>query len=257
MTEKPVVPYSAQADAVVRGRFDPQPYIRTVKYTNRKTGEVREAKILDTAPRVAWFRSDYPIDTGWQIVTDIVQHDDQGALLKTSIISPAGIVVATAYRQVLKTAFDNYLEKAETQSVGRALERCGYGCAYALSLEPDEGEGENDNAGGTVAPPKYGGVAQAPHIGTCGEAVEPTKPVAATEVPAKLAPIAPTGNRNWWAELVKNAAAFGYDNHMHIINALIAERWDQSAMDYTHRGDILECLRKRHEREQEPQEVPA
>lgn len=45
----------------------------------------------------------------------------------------------------------------------------------------------------------------------------------ANETPAKLAPIAPSGNGGWWATLVKNATAFGYDNHMHIINALAAE----------------------------------
>jgi hypothetical protein len=67
------------------------------------------------------------------------------------------------------------------------------------------------------------------------------------EPSARLAPIAPTGNRGWWAELVKNAGPLGYDNHMHIINALVAEHWDQSAMDFGHRGDILECLRKRHQ----------
>jgi hypothetical protein len=93
-----------------------------------------------------------------------------------------------------------------------------------------------------------------------GNGDEPDAPT-----PASLAPIAPSGNGGWWAALVKLAAPLGYGNHMHIINALVAERWDQSAMDYAHRGDILECLRKRHERTRQeaiqealqPEQVPA
>jgi len=219
-------------------KFDPSGYIRTVKYTNSKTGEVTERKILDTAPRLAWFRSDYPIESGWQILTEMIGGIDQGALVKATIVSPTGVTVAMAYRQVLKTAFANYIEKAETQAIGRALERCGYGCAYALSLEPEEGEGEADEAGGAMTKTE----AQ-PRV---AEAVKaPTSPASN----GKLTPIDGTSHGGWWATLVKNAGAHGYKNHQHVINALASEKYDLVAMDYEHRGDILELLRMRHERE--------
>ena len=133
-----------------KASFDPSRYIRTSRYTNRKTGEVTERKILDTAPRIAWFRAEHPIDSGWQLVTDMTINDNYADAV-SMVISPDGKVVSKAHRRVHKAEFANYPEKAETQSKGRALEAAGYGCTYALSLEPDEGEGEGDSAGGEVA----------------------------------------------------------------------------------------------------------
>ena len=133
-----------------RTGFDPAPHIRTVKYQNRKTGELTERKLLDTAPRIAWFRSDHPIDSGWCLTSEAIQVTDDYADFMAQVINPDGVAVSTGYRRVWRSDFGNYVEKAETQAKGRALEGAGYGCLYALTFEPDEGEGEADTANGAV-----------------------------------------------------------------------------------------------------------
>ena len=130
--------------------FDVAPHIRTVEYRNRKSGEVTERKLLDTAPRIAWFRSDHPIDSGWRLLSRPMSITDDYADFEAQVVDPQGIIISTGHRRVWRADFNNYVEKAETQAKGRALEGAGYGCIYALTLDPDEGEGESDTANGAV-----------------------------------------------------------------------------------------------------------
>jgi len=47
-------------------------------------------------------------------------------------------VIATAHKKETKIGFPDYIEKAETGAVGRALAMCGYGTLQAPEF--DEGE---------------------------------------------------------------------------------------------------------------------
>lgn len=124
-------------------KFEPKDHIRKVEY-RRKDGSVLTREILDTGPRLAWFRSDHPIDEGWGIVTECVNLDESGAFYRAQILDPQGKIVAVGHRFVSSKDFGNYNEKAETQAIGRALGAAGYGALLALEPEPDEGEGEAD-----------------------------------------------------------------------------------------------------------------
>jgi len=122
-------------------KFDPAEYIRTVKYKTRDGGVV-EKQILDTGPRLAWFRSEHPIEDGWCIVTHCTRLDENGAQFRAEIFDAEGRLVSTGHRLVYAKDFRNHGEKAETQAIGRALATAGYGTLQVLDVEDDNGPDE-------------------------------------------------------------------------------------------------------------------
>ena len=80
---------------------------------------------LPALVRIMWFRDDHP---DWRIITEIVNNDDEKALVKASIYNSEGILVSTAHKTQSRKQFPmGYVEKAETGAVGRALAYVGYG----------------------------------------------------------------------------------------------------------------------------------
>lgn len=130
--------------------FDVMKHIREQSYFDKKQNRQIVKRILDTAPRVAWFRSDFPIDSGWRFLTTKVVDDENGCEYEANIIDPNGATVVNAHRFVARTSFENYREKAETQAVGRALALAGYGTIFALDKSEDDGEGDSDHADAPV-----------------------------------------------------------------------------------------------------------
>ena len=108
---------------------------------------------LPVAARLVWFREEHP---DWGIVTDPMQidQDQQYAIFRASIVNEAGRLIATATKREAVRGFPDYLEKAETGSVGRALALCGYGTQFAAEL--DEGERLADAPRSTSAPARNG-----------------------------------------------------------------------------------------------------
>ena len=155
-------------------KFDPKPHIRKVQYTERKTGKVITKEILDTGPRLAWFRSDHPIEEGWRILTSCIRLDENGAHYLAEIVNPEGIPIATGNRLVFAKDFENYNEKAETQAIGRALSVCGYGTLQAL--EPGDEDGEEQEATGMPDTPARAMPAPTP-LGAGTEIAQPTRKV--------------------------------------------------------------------------------
>lgn len=87
--------------------------------------------------RLVWFREEHP---DWGIRTEMVSHDavTGAAVFKAQILDREGVVVSMGYGSETKRDFGDYLEKAETKAVGRALAMLGYGTQFAPEL--DEGE---------------------------------------------------------------------------------------------------------------------
>jgi hypothetical protein len=125
------------------GGFDASKYLiklpqkkKVTKANGYVEWETIELDYLPVAARVAWFRKDHP---DWSIQTEIVERSDAGwALLRTTIKDETDRVIATAHKAETKAGFQDYLEKAETGSTGRALALCGYGTLYATELEEGE-----------------------------------------------------------------------------------------------------------------------
>lgn len=102
-----------------RGDFDPTPYLRQLR--GRGGGEY-----LDVKWRLLWLRKEHPDAT---IVTDLVQHDPQLAIFKATVTLPTG-GMATGYGSETASDFPDFIEKAETKAIGRALNALGYGAQF-------------------------------------------------------------------------------------------------------------------------------
>lgn len=119
--------------------FDPKAHIRKLP---------RGGDYLEVKWRLVWMREEHP---DWGIATEIVALDDAHAIVKATVSDPAGSVLATGHKREDKQHFADYLEKAETGSVGRALALVGYGTQFADEL--DEGERIVDSPVGRPAKP--------------------------------------------------------------------------------------------------------
>ena len=110
--------------------FDPMKYMLKLPKTKKvklSNGQVRfeqtEADYLPVAARIAWFRRDHP---DWSIITETEELANKGVLMKAIIRNADERIIATARKKETEIGFPDYIEKAETGVVGRALAMCGY-----------------------------------------------------------------------------------------------------------------------------------
>jgi hypothetical protein len=89
---------------------------------------------LQVAQRLVWFREEH---ADWSIETELKQTEG-GAMALATIKNEDGRVIAMAHKVEHKQHFGDFVEKAETGAIGRALALCGYGTQYEPEL--DEGD---------------------------------------------------------------------------------------------------------------------
>lgn len=94
---------------------------------------------LQVAWRLVWFRDAEDGFPGHGIETELLEHGDDWAVFRARIVDPNGRVLSTGHGSESKKDFGDYLEKAETKAVGRALAMLGFGTQFAAD-ELDEGE---------------------------------------------------------------------------------------------------------------------
>lgn len=95
---------------------------------------------LQVAWRLVWFRDiESGCGTDWGLQTELLEHGDDWAVFKATITNQEGKVISTGHGSESKKDFGDYLEKAETKAVGRALAMLGFGTQFAAD-ELDEGE---------------------------------------------------------------------------------------------------------------------
>lgn len=85
--------------------------------------------------RLVWFREEHP---DWCIDTQLVSHEDNAAVFCAKIYDHEQIQLASGYGSETVKDFRDYLEKAETKAIGRALAMLGYGTQFTAD-ELDEG----------------------------------------------------------------------------------------------------------------------
>jgi hypothetical protein len=122
--------------------FDPMKYMLKLPKSKKITlpnGSVRweqtEAEYLPVAARLAWFRKDHPL---WSIITEVEQLADKAVVMKATIKDMLGTVIATARKKETEIGFPDYIEKAETGAIGRALAMCGYGTLQAPEFDEQD-----------------------------------------------------------------------------------------------------------------------
>jgi hypothetical protein len=97
--------------------------------------KIRGNDYLQVQWRLVWLRDEHK---DWGIETEIINSAPGAAQVKATIKDEKGRILATAHKMETKAGFGDYLEKAETGAIGRALAMCGYGTQFTGD-ELDEG----------------------------------------------------------------------------------------------------------------------
>lgn len=104
--------------------FDPNQYISKVKGRD----------YLEVKWRIAWLRSEHPDAV---LETSLTSHEDGRAIVCARVTFPDG-GSATGWGSETESSFENYIEKAETKAIGRALTALGYGTPVNADSEMTE-----------------------------------------------------------------------------------------------------------------------
>jgi hypothetical protein len=110
------------------GKFDPTRHLRQLR------GRGGSADYLDVKWRLVWLRSEHP---DAQIATEHVTITSDMAIFKAQVGIPGG-GSATGYGSETSKDFTDFIEKAETKALGRALIALGYGTPYAQEFGEDD-----------------------------------------------------------------------------------------------------------------------
>ena len=108
--------------------FDPRPHLRRIRVRGQ------EAEYLDVKWRLAWLRTEHP---DARITTEHVTLSDSLAVFRALVEIPGG-GAATGYGSETRDDWEDFIEKAETKAIGRALAALGYGTQFALDFDLEE-----------------------------------------------------------------------------------------------------------------------
>lgn len=109
---------------------------KTPKGTELPILNLRGKDYLEVKYRIVWFREEHPT---WGIETAFQSVTDNSATAKAMIKDETGRVVAMSHKTEDKQGFADFLEKAETGAIGRALALIGFGTQFCAD-ELDEGK---------------------------------------------------------------------------------------------------------------------
>jgi len=109
---------------------------RTPKGTELPLLNLRGREYLEVKYRLVWFREEHP---DWAIETELLSVTPDSAYARAVIKDDSGRVIATSHKFETKKGFPDFIEKAETGSIGRALALIGFGTQFCAD-ELDEGE---------------------------------------------------------------------------------------------------------------------
>ena len=108
--------------------FDPRLYLQQISLRGQSTA------YLAVRWRVAWLRAEHPEA---RITTEHVVLDERAAVFRATVEIPGG-GAATGYGSETRDDFPDYIEKAETKAIGRALAALGYGTQFATDFDLEE-----------------------------------------------------------------------------------------------------------------------
>lgn len=151
---------------------------KTPNGTELPIRDMRGRDYLEVAYRVLWMREEH---AEWGIETEFLELSPALAIAKATIKDGQGKIIAQGTKTETPEGFGDFVEKAETGAVGRALALCGYGTQFAQEL--DEGErivdGPREPAK-RANPPQVGSSQPKPTHATCG------KPMMLSKYPNKV-----------------------------------------------------------------------
>lgn len=120
-------------------KFNPKEHMRVFERRQRQLdGSYKTVKVdyLDVKWRIVWFREEHPHGS---IVTELLSEPvDDPAVVKATVsywTDDGNQVIATGMGRQGKDDWSDFLEKAETRAIGRALGALGYGTQFSEGFE--------------------------------------------------------------------------------------------------------------------------
>lgn len=104
---------------------------KTPKGTELPLRDMKGKDYLDVPYRVQWMREEHQ---DWGIETSFLTLNETIAIAHATIRDASGRILAQGTKTETPQGFADYVEKAETGAVGRALALCGYGTQFAQEL---------------------------------------------------------------------------------------------------------------------------
>lgn len=163
------------------GRFDPARYVRRLR------GRGGPVDYLDVKWRLVWLRQDH---ADALIATELVTFSADLAIFKAVVTIPNG-GSASGYGSETARDFPDYIEKAETKALGRALAALGYGTQFARDFEDDSPPGSRRDDLGGGAPPQRQPTRRTPSTTDDGARADApdNRAETATPAPRRAAPV--------------------------------------------------------------------
>ncbi|MEM4342833.1 MAG: hypothetical protein QXT91_00715 [Candidatus Caldarchaeum sp.] len=113
-------------------KFDPRPHLIKIKSRGQ------EADYLPVSKRILWLRTEFPEA---EVIVDLVHYGKDFAVVKARVELPNG-AIAEDYGSETKEEFHDFVEKACTKAIGRALAQLGFGTQFAPELDLTDENGE-------------------------------------------------------------------------------------------------------------------
>lgn len=114
--------------ALTATSFDPSRYLSKVKGSD----------YLEVKWRLVWLRDQYPDAS---IETELMSHSGNQAIFRAKVSVPTG-ASATGWGSEEINSFPNYVEKAETKAIGRALAALGFGTQFCPDFDYGSDSGQ-------------------------------------------------------------------------------------------------------------------
>jgi hypothetical protein len=92
---------------------------------------------MPALPRVAWMRMEH---ADWGISTEILEwnKEQKWIVVKATITDESGKLISTGIKSQASARFLDYIEKAETGAISRALAFAGYGTLQAADMNDED-----------------------------------------------------------------------------------------------------------------------
>lgn len=139
---------------------------------NEHLMNLKGKEYLQVMWRLVWFREEKPL---WSIDTKLEQLTDNHAVFSAKIYDENGVQKSAGYGSESIKDFRDFIEKAETKAVGRALAMLGYGTQFAPEMDECE-DGKDRIVDSPVAKKTPTKKAEPAAVCVdCGQMIEPYK----------------------------------------------------------------------------------
>jgi hypothetical protein len=176
--------------------------------------------------RLVWFRE---VNPDWTIRTEVRDLTLDSAIIQSFIESPEGRVISTGMKRETAAGWEDFLEKAETGAIGRALAAAGFGTQFAVEMEDGAAEGAPvDSPSPTTGTEPAGWVPPPPVAGQPPYQPSP-QPVTTTSIQGANPPSAPprrpfgsmtAGQEGFLCDLVRKKLEPGANTNAALVAAL-------------------------------------